>query len=227
MRDFHKLRAEGQRSRIQVLDQVASECNDKVVKINDQARVIINKRKGASPTRRLKEGEPLPVPPPELLQLEDLRKQTLFEAREQLRSLLGQKAFDRIDTSIQNDIEARTKGSSRPSSRRPTSPYWRPLSITSRENDHEKIDYHRYLPLSFCSSWYHRKHTPKAYSGSQVSATIPRHERFSVRPRPGWISSLPGITTRKYWVNSTGSSTTRFRWILVMVLVCHCHNTAC
>ena len=113
MRDFHKLRLKVSDHEGQVLEQVASECNDKVVKINDQARVIINKERARHPHGRLKEGEPLPVPPPELLQLEDQRTQTLLDARDQLRNLLGQKAFDRIDTAIQNDIEARSQGSSR------------------------------------------------------------------------------------------------------------------
>ena len=81
--------------------------------------------------------------------------------------------------------------------------------------------------LSFLFVLVPQKANSQSVFGSQVSATIRRRARFLVRLRPGWISSLPGITTRKYSVNSTGSSTTRFRWIPVMVLVCHCHNTAC
>ncbi|HEV8430304.1 MAG TPA: hypothetical protein VGQ41_20540 [Pyrinomonadaceae bacterium] len=113
MRDFHKVRGKLSDYESQVLDQVASECNDKVVKINDQARATINRERARHPHGRLKDGEPLPLPPAALLQLEEQRKQTLLEAREQLRTILGQKDFDRIDNFIQQDIEARTKGSSR------------------------------------------------------------------------------------------------------------------
>ena len=75
-------------------------------------RLLTAKERGI-PQGRLKEGEALPVPPAELFQLEEQRKQTLLEAREQLRTRLDQKDFDRIDGFIQQDIEARTKGSSR------------------------------------------------------------------------------------------------------------------
>ena len=111
MRDFHKKRANLDAYQAQALDQVASECNDKVIKLNDQARRIINSERARHPQGRLKEGEQLPTPPPELLQLEEKRKQTLLESRERLRMLLGQKDFNRLDNFIQQDVEARTKGS--------------------------------------------------------------------------------------------------------------------
>jgi hypothetical protein len=113
MRNFHKSRAKLSDHESQVLDAVASDCNDKVVKLNDQARTIINRERARHPNGKLKDGEALPTPPADLLQLEDRRTQTLLDARERLRSMLGQKAFDRIDTFIQHDIEARTKGSPR------------------------------------------------------------------------------------------------------------------
>lgn len=114
MRDFHKLRAKLSDYESQVLDHVAAECNDKVVKLNDQARVIINRERARHPQGRLRDGESLPIAPQALAELEDHRQQTLLGAREQLKTILGQKDFDRIDTFIQQDIEARTKGSSRP-----------------------------------------------------------------------------------------------------------------
>ena len=113
MRDFHKLRAKLSDYESQVLDQVAAECNDKVVKLNDQARAIINRERARHPQGRLRDGESLPIPPQALAELEDHRKETLLGAREQLKTILGQKDFDRIDAFIQQDIEARTKGSSR------------------------------------------------------------------------------------------------------------------
>ena len=113
MRDFHKVRGKFSDYESAVLDQVASECNDKVVKLNDQARTIINRERARHPHGKLKEGEALPIVPIDLSRLEEKRKQTLLDAREQLRTILGQKDFDRIDTFIQQDIESRTKGSSR------------------------------------------------------------------------------------------------------------------
>lgn len=113
MRNFHKVRAKLSDRESQVLDQVAAECNDKVVKLNDQARTLINRERARHPNGKLKDGEALPTPPADLVQLEDRRKQTLLDARERLRMILGQKTFDRIDTFIQHDIEARTKGSPR------------------------------------------------------------------------------------------------------------------
>lgn len=114
MRDFHKVRAKLRAYESQVLEQIASECNDHVVKLNDQARTIINRERARHPQGRLKEGEALPTPPAELFELEERRKQTLLQAREQLRTRLDQKDFDRIDAFIQQDVEARAKGSSRP-----------------------------------------------------------------------------------------------------------------
>jgi hypothetical protein len=113
MRDFHKLRGKLNDYESQVLNEIATECNEKVVKINGQARAMINRERARHPHGRLKEGESLPLVPAELMQMEEQRKQTLLEARERLRTILGQKDFDRVDNFIQQDIEARTKGSSR------------------------------------------------------------------------------------------------------------------
>lgn len=113
MRDFHKVRGKLSDSESQVLEQIAAECNDKVLKINDRARATINSERARHPHGRLKEGEPLPPPPAALSELEEQRKQTLLDAREKLRTTLGQKAFDRIDNYIQQDMEARARGSAR------------------------------------------------------------------------------------------------------------------
>ena len=113
MRNFHKSRGALTDYESQVLDQVAAACNEKVVGLNDQARAIINRERARHPHGKLKDGEALPPPPSVLTQLEDRRTQTLLDAREQLRVVLGQKDFDRIDAFIQRHVEARTKGSSR------------------------------------------------------------------------------------------------------------------
>jgi hypothetical protein len=113
MREFHKSRAKLSDYEAIVLDQVASECNEKVIKLNDQARATINRERARHPHGRLKEGESLPMPPATLLQLEEQRKETLLNARERLRTMLGQPDFDRIDNFIQEDIEARVKSTYR------------------------------------------------------------------------------------------------------------------
>ena len=110
LRDFDKIRAQLSDTQSQALDKIAADCNDKVVKLNDLARAIIDRERARHPHGKLKEGEQLPLPPKGLKVLEEQRKDTILEARDQLRSAFGEKEFKRFDDFVQQDIAARTKG---------------------------------------------------------------------------------------------------------------------
>ena len=113
LRSFHKERANLNEYQAQSLDLIAVEFNDKVIKINDKAKRIIDRERARHPQGRLKDGEPLPLAPQALTDLEQERKETLLQARERIRSAFGETEFKRFDDFIQQDIEVRTKASSR------------------------------------------------------------------------------------------------------------------
>lgn len=111
LRNFHKTRAQLNDAQSQALDQIALDCNALVIKLNDQAKRIIDRERARHPQGKLNEGESLPLPPKELKDLDEQRKKTLLDARERLRTALGEKEIKRFDDFLQEDIETRTKGS--------------------------------------------------------------------------------------------------------------------
>lgn len=113
LRDFSKKRANLNDDQALKLDSIAVDFNDRVVKINDKAKRIIDRERARHPHGKLNDGEALPIPPQALKDLEQERKETLLQAREQVRSAFGENEFKRFDDFIQQDIDARTKGTSK------------------------------------------------------------------------------------------------------------------
>jgi hypothetical protein len=111
LRSFHKKRAGLNEEQSRKLDLIAVDTNDKVVRINDRAKRIIDRERARHPHGKMRDGESLPVPPQALRDLEQERTNTLLQSREQVRSAFGEREFKRFDDFIQQDIDSRTKGS--------------------------------------------------------------------------------------------------------------------
>lgn len=109
LRDYDKERASLSREQSETLDLIARDCNDKVIRINEEAKRIIDRERARHPHGKLNEGEQVPLPPKSLAVLEEQRENTILEAREQLRTVFGEKEFQRFDDFVHKDIAARTK----------------------------------------------------------------------------------------------------------------------
>jgi hypothetical protein len=109
LRDYDKRRAGLSDEQSLSLDQIAHDCNDKVIRINEEAKRIIDRERARHPHGKLNDGEQVPLPPKSLGVLEEQREKTILEAREQLRTVFGEKEFQRFDDFIHKDIAARTK----------------------------------------------------------------------------------------------------------------------
>jgi hypothetical protein len=109
LRDYDKKRASLSDEQSNALDLIARDCNDKVLRINYEAKRIIDRERARHPHGKLNDGEQLPLAPESLKVLEAQRKNTLLDAREQLRTVLGEKEFQRFDDFVHKDIAARTK----------------------------------------------------------------------------------------------------------------------
>jgi predicted transglutaminase-like cysteine proteinase len=109
LRDYDKKRANLSDEQSNALNQIALNCNDKVIKINDEAKRIIDRERARHPHGKLREGEQPALPPESLAVLEEKRKNTLLDARQQLHTALGDQEFKRFDDFVHKDIAARTK----------------------------------------------------------------------------------------------------------------------
>lgn len=108
-REFHqnKLRLNGTQSA--AFDRIAEETNREVIRLDRQARKLIEDIRAKHPGGVVKEGEVLPPPPAELTGLENQRTGALLRAREQLRAALGDAEFQRLEALLQEDAAKRMK----------------------------------------------------------------------------------------------------------------------
>jgi len=92
-----------------VLERIALGTEQEVAHIDKQAKKIINAIRVRYPKGRLKDGEPLPLPPPELHTLNEQRKNVILQARERLRSALGDGEFQKFDSFTKEKIARKIK----------------------------------------------------------------------------------------------------------------------
>jgi hypothetical protein len=79
------------------LVEIATECEGRVAEVNARARTIIEAARAQNQQARTQGQGELPPPPPELAQLQQERNSIILQAREKLRTALGEEAFQRLD----------------------------------------------------------------------------------------------------------------------------------
>ena len=114
LRNYHRNRANLDDARGAALDKVAADCQKTVDDLEQQAKKIIDKDRAAHPGGRLRQGEALPKPPPQLKELEQRRTAAIMSAREKLHTAFGDKEFQRFDDFEQQDVTSRAKPLARP-----------------------------------------------------------------------------------------------------------------
>jgi hypothetical protein len=79
------------------LVEIATECEGRVAEVDARARPIIEAFRAQNQQARTPGQGELPPPPPELAQLQQERNSIILQAREKLRTALGEEAFRRLD----------------------------------------------------------------------------------------------------------------------------------
>ena len=87
------------------LDQIATETNDEIEKLNVRAMQIIKEVRAKHPDGKLAQGELPPAPPAELGELSAKRRDVILQARERIRSVFGEGEFRRFDKFLQERMK--------------------------------------------------------------------------------------------------------------------------
>lgn len=87
------------------LDQIATETNDEIEKLNVRAMQIIKEVRAKHPDGKLAQGELPPTPPAELGELSAKRRDVILQARERIRSVFGEGEFQRFDKFLQERMK--------------------------------------------------------------------------------------------------------------------------
>ena len=87
------------------LDQIATETNDEIEKLNIRARQIIAELRAKHPDGKLAQGELPPTPPAELGELSTKRRDVILQGRERIRSVFGENEFQRFDKFLQERMK--------------------------------------------------------------------------------------------------------------------------
>ncbi|MGI9106065.1 MAG: hypothetical protein ACR2G4_07440 [Pyrinomonadaceae bacterium] len=109
LRNHVKKEAKLKDEQARVVDRIALETEQEIAHTDKQAKKIINAIRVRYPKGRLKDDESLPLPPPELHTLNEQRKNIILQARERLRTALGEAEFKRFDDFTKEKIARKIK----------------------------------------------------------------------------------------------------------------------
>lgn len=87
------------------LDQIATETNAEIEKLNKRAMKIIGELRAKHPDGKLAQGELPPTPPAELGELAAQRRDLILQGRERIRSVYGEDEFQRFDKFLQERMK--------------------------------------------------------------------------------------------------------------------------
>lgn len=100
LRDHYKNKIGLKDKDADLLDEIASESEREVQKIDRKAQKIIGGLRNKYPNGRVPEGEQLPPPPPELKTLQRQRDMAVMRGRHRLMTELGEYGFQQVDDFI-------------------------------------------------------------------------------------------------------------------------------
>lgn len=109
LRNFYKRQAKLDDKQVLTLDQVATETDDAVRKLDEKAKKITDKIRAKYPEGKLPKGEQPPPLPEELKVMQKQRTAIILHGRDRLRESLGEQEFQRFDEYVQQNIASRMK----------------------------------------------------------------------------------------------------------------------
>lgn len=121
LRGFYKREAKLNDEQANVLDQIASSCEEEVAKQDAKAGAAIDEALAKNGNGKLPEGTSPPEPPAKLKRLWDERNAIILRAKDHLQAAFGAQEFKRFEGFVKSNVESRM--TSEPASRqRPTTP---------------------------------------------------------------------------------------------------------
>jgi hypothetical protein len=109
LRFYYKRQAQLDDRKAQALDQIASECNAAVEKLDKKAKKITDDFRAQHPGGKLAQGELPPAPPAELKSLWEARTNTILQAKEHLKVAFGEQDFQRFQDYLKRGITPNIK----------------------------------------------------------------------------------------------------------------------
>jgi hypothetical protein len=96
-------------TQFQILYQVASDCEQEIVKQDQKAMAVIEAMKAHYPDGKLPAGEAPPPLPPELITLQQEHDAIILRARDRLHQAFGEQAFGQFHAFVQSRIASGIK----------------------------------------------------------------------------------------------------------------------
>jgi hypothetical protein len=109
LRSLYKRNAKLNDAEARTLEQIAEESDRQVSEFDERAKKIIAEARANHPGGELAPGETLPPPPTELGALQEQRNAAVLQARDKLRAIFGEEAFERFDKFVQRDVAPKIK----------------------------------------------------------------------------------------------------------------------
>jgi hypothetical protein len=88
------------------LNRIAADCMTQLLGVQQQIAAVVSQFRSAYPPGQLKPRVKLPPPPPELAPLVAQKKAIIIDARNKLRTALGDEEFSRVDSLIKAQMTA-------------------------------------------------------------------------------------------------------------------------
>lgn len=104
-RNYYKARAGWSESEFSVLNQIATDCQNRLKVINAKAKKIIDARRELYyPDNKVRANGQLAPPSPELQQLQAEHDAVILAARDQIRLTLGEQSFERLQLFLKRNL---------------------------------------------------------------------------------------------------------------------------
>lgn len=108
-RNLYKDMASLQDKQARLLDRIADETNRELDKLDERAKQIIDQIRSQTPNRRIERGQKPPLPPQELFDLAQRRKDVTLRAINNLRQNLGNAEFVRFNSFVNERVKTGIK----------------------------------------------------------------------------------------------------------------------
>ncbi|HEY0098515.1 MAG TPA: hypothetical protein VGB76_06130 [Pyrinomonadaceae bacterium] len=109
LRGFYKREAKLDEGQDAALGQIALEVENEVEVLDAQAKRVIDAAREKTPGGALKKDEAIPPPPRELAALQERRNAAILKARNRLKSMLGDAAFDEFQGFVREKVAPQIK----------------------------------------------------------------------------------------------------------------------
>lgn len=109
LRTLYKHSAKLTDNQAKALDEIASDCESKIAKLDKRAKQIQDEFRALHPGGKLNPSEQPPQPPAELKGLQAEREAVILQSRDRLHAAFGEEGFQQLEQFVQRNIADNTK----------------------------------------------------------------------------------------------------------------------